>query len=56
MESGARDSEETTPEFVFFFRMKEFAKRLVANEATTPTIGICATCGEDEFAWDAADE
>ena len=34
--------------------MKELAKRLAANEATTPAIGISATCGEDEFAWDAA--
>ena len=53
-ESGVRDSEETTPKFVFSFCMKELAKRLAANEATTPTIGISATCGEDEFAWDDA--
>ena len=56
MESGVRDSEETTPKFVFSFCMKELAKRLAANEATTPAIGISATCGEDEFAWDAAGE
>ena len=39
-ESGVRDSEETTPKFVFSFCMKELAKRLAANEATTPAIGI----------------